>query len=57
MVNTFFKARQKQGDIGKLAQLTGYSQSHIINVIAGRRVNESITKQANKLVSRRKGVQ
>ena len=54
MVNTFFKERQKQGDIAQVAITTGYSLSHVHNVIAGRRVNESITKQANKLVSRRK---
>lgn len=54
MVNTFFKERQKQGDVAKVATMTGYSEAHVYNVIAGRRVNESITKQANKLVGRRK---
>jgi acetolactate synthase small subunit len=54
MVNTFFKERQKQGDVAKVAFSTGYSESHVYNVIAGRRVNENITKQANKLVGRRK---
>ena len=54
MVNTFFKERQKQGDVARVAIATGYSLSHVCNVIAGRRVNENITKQANKLVGRRK---
>jgi len=34
---TFFNARKRQGDISKLNETTGYSISHITNVLAGRR--------------------
>ena len=34
---TFFNARKRQGDVSKLSESTGYSISHITNVLAGRR--------------------
>lgn len=33
----FFKARQRQGDVTRVAESTGYSKSHVSNVVAGRR--------------------
>jgi len=33
----FFKARQRQGDVTRVAETTGYSESHVSNVVAGRR--------------------
>ena len=33
----FFKARKRRGDITNVAENTGYSVSHVSNVIAGRR--------------------
>jgi len=33
----FYSARQRKGDDARLSQTTGYSQSHICNVKAGRR--------------------
>lgn len=34
---SFFKARRRNGDVSTLAERTGYSRSHVSNVIAGRR--------------------
>jgi len=33
----FFSARQRKGDPDRLSEKTGYSVSHVNNVIAGRR--------------------
>ena len=33
----FFSARQRKGDADRLSEKTGYSVSHVNNVIAGRR--------------------
>jgi hypothetical protein len=33
----FYKARAFYGDVERIAERTGYSKSHISNVIAGRR--------------------
>ena len=32
-----FTARKREGDVTRLVETTGYSQSHVSNVIAGRR--------------------
>jgi hypothetical protein len=50
----FIQARLRSSDSAKLAENTGYSQSHVINTLAGRRNNETIVKAAYKMVSRRK---
>jgi len=44
----------KKGEITKIAESTGYSTSHVTNVIKGRRNNESIVKIAHKMTYRRK---
>lgn len=33
----FFKARQRKGDVTRIAENTGYSVSHVSNVVTGRR--------------------
>jgi len=50
----FIQARLKSSDSAKLAEATGYSQSHVINTLAGRRNNDTIVASAYKMVSRRK---
>lgn len=50
---SFFKTRQRNGDVAKLVKLTKYSQPHVSNVLAGRRNNEAILNKAYSLVSRR----
>ena len=42
----------REGYIAAIAQATGYSQSHVTNVLAGRRNNAVITKTAKKFVKR-----
>lgn len=53
---TFFKKRQRLGDVTKLVEFFDgkYSQPHISNVLAGRRNNEEILDKAYKVTSRRK---
>ena len=33
----FYAARNRRGDVTRLAESTGYSASHVSNVLAGRR--------------------
>jgi len=33
----FYNARQRQGDTARLAETTGYSTSHVSNIINGNR--------------------
>jgi hypothetical protein len=33
----FYVARKREGDVTRLAESTGYSTSHVSNVLAGRR--------------------
>ena len=44
----------KTGEVSQIANATGFSASHVTNVLKGRRNNEEILKFANKLTSRRK---
>ena len=41
--------RRKRGDITTLANQLWYSQSHISNVLAGRRSNELVTNKAYRM--------
>ena len=34
---SFFTARKKQGDAARIAENTGYSYSHIVNIMNGNR--------------------
>ena len=51
---SFFTHRQKQGDVQRLAEETGYSTSHIYNMINGaRRVNDTVANAMYNLTRRR----
>lgn len=51
---TFFNARKRQGDISKLSESTGYSISHITNVLAGRRsVPQTLANEMYSISRRR----
>ena len=52
----FIAKRYKSTDAVKLSEKTGYSHTHVINTLAGRRNNESIVAAAYKLVSRRQAI-
>lgn len=47
-------SKLKAGEVTKLANATGYSASHVSNVLAGRRTNATIANAATKMTSRRK---
>jgi|688.fasta_scaffold270817_3 hypothetical protein len=50
----FYTARKRSGDATRIAETTGYSVSHISNVMAGRRkVNDTIANAMYKISSRR----
>jgi len=51
---SFFKNRQRNGDVAKLADKTGYSERMIYYVLAGeRRVNQIIANAMYSLTRRR----
>jgi hypothetical protein len=50
----FINARKRHGDMLVLADISGYTQSHISFVLAGKRNNEDIVDLAYKFVLRRK---
>ncbi len=51
---SFFKNRQRNGDVAKLAETTGYSERMIYYVLAGeRRVNQIIANAMYNLTRRR----
>jgi hypothetical protein len=51
---SFFTHRQKQGDLTRLSEETGYSVSHLSNVTNGtRRVNNTIANAMYMLTRRR----
>lgn len=51
-----FKARQRRGDVKRIADLTGFSESHVGNVLNFRRSDTlpSIVETAYKISYRRK---
>jgi hypothetical protein len=49
-----YNARKRRGDIERIEIKTGYSISHISNVLNGKRVNDEITSVAYKMASKRK---
>lgn len=51
---SFFTARQRQGDVNRIAENTGYSTSHISNVLAGRRSVPSLMANEMYNISRRR---
>jgi len=50
----FYNARQRQGDVTRLAETTGYSVSHVSNIINGRRSVNSEVVNAMYSMSRRR---
>ena len=50
----FYVARSRKGDVTRLSENTGYSMSHISNVLAGRRsVNNTIANSMYRMSYRR----
>ena len=50
----FYSARKRQGDAARLSEVTGYSTSHITNVMNGNRsVNPTIADAMYRISSRR----
>jgi hypothetical protein len=50
----FFTARQRKGDATRLSEKTGYSVSHVINVMEGRRnVPQSLADAMYTMTKRR----
>jgi len=50
----FYNARQRQGDTARLAETTGYSTSHVSNIINGRRsVNQDVANAMYNMSRRR----
>jgi len=50
----FYSARKRSGDVVRLSETTGYSTSHIINVMNGNRsVNPIIANAMYNISSRR----
>jgi len=47
-------ARKRQGDGGQIAFRTGYSESHVSNVLHGRHENKRILNYAYNMVRGRK---
>ena len=52
--NAAILSKLKVGEIATIADKTGYSASHVSNVLAGRRTNSAIVSTASKMTSRRK---
>ena len=50
----FYNARQRKGDTARLAETTGYSTSHITNVMNGNRSVNPIIANAMYNISRRR---
>ena len=50
----FYTARKRNTDSKKLSDMTSYSQSHIVNVLAGRKNNDFIVDKAYKISRLRK---
>ncbi len=53
-IRAFYNARAFDGDIDRLAEITGYSKSHISNVIACRRSISDTLANAMYSISRRR---
>jgi hypothetical protein len=51
---SFFKHRKRQGDVTRLSEDTGYSVSHISNMISGtRKVNQNVANAMYNMTRRR----
>jgi plasmid maintenance system antidote protein VapI len=53
----FYNARKRDGDVKRLAETTGYSVSHITNIMNGtRNVNDEVANAMYKISARRQKV-
>lgn len=53
----FYNARKREGDTKRIAEMTGYSTSHITNIINGNRnVNDEVANAMYKISARRQKV-
>lgn len=48
-----FTESKRRNDINTIAEITGYSKSHVSNTLRGRRNNETIVNKAYRLVKDR----
>jgi hypothetical protein len=53
-IRPFYRARQRQGDYTRLSEMTGYSVSHISNVVNGARGINDTLANAMYSISRRR---
>jgi hypothetical protein len=51
---TKFRARQRRGDVTKIAGRTGYSVSYVSRVLNGTCNNQSVINEAYRMTYRRK---
>ena len=50
----FYVARRRDGDVARIAEMSGYSVSHVSNILAGRRVVNQDVANAMYDISRRR---
>jgi hypothetical protein len=50
----FYTARKRQGDTTKIAEQSGYSVSHVSNIMAGRRLVNNTVANVMYNISRRR---
>jgi hypothetical protein len=51
---SFFTARKRQGDVTRIAENTGYSLSHVVNVMNGNRtVSQTMANEMYNISRRR----
>ena len=50
----FYNARKREGDTKRIAEMTGYSTSHVTSIINGNRsINEEVANALYKISARR----
>ena len=50
----FYNARKRSGDTQRIAEMTGYSTSHVTSIINGNRsINEEVANAMYKISARR----
>ena len=55
---SFFTHRQKTGDVTRIAETTGYSVSHVSNMINGvRKINNTVANALYMLTRRRQKIE
>lgn len=50
----FYNARKREGDTSRISESTGYSEAHIVNVVAGRRSVPQTVANVMYNISRRR---